>query len=373
MNRWHEKTGIPTKQLLRWAVISRSTYQKWQKDYGAVREDTRWIPRDFWLESWEREAIIAFAREHPQDGYRRLCYMMLDEGVVAVSPSTTYRVLKSAGLLQKWRRGRSKRGNGFNQPTGAHQHWHIDISHINICSTFYYLCSILDGYSRFTVHWDIRESMQEQDVQIILQRALELFPDVHPRIISDNGPQFIAREFVHFIRLCEMTHVKTSVGYPESNGKIERWFRTVKNDCIRQRVPLSLEDARRIIAGFVEHYNNHRLHSAIGYITPADKRAGREEVIFKERERKLHEARERRRAQRRWEEEGLTQPFPSAILTLPGETEAGSTGEYPARDNQVRFRHDPAVGENLINPTAGKTCVDSSHALENPDSPQANH
>src|SRR5262249_6034531 len=110
--------------------------------------------------------------------------------------------------------------------------------------------------------------------------------------------QFIARDFKEFIRICGMTHVRTSPYYPQSNGKIERWHKTLKGECIRVKTPLSLEDARRIVAGFVVHYNEVRLHSAIGYVAPADRLAGREQVIFAERDRKLAEARERRKAAR---------------------------------------------------------------------------
>jgi transposase InsO family protein len=140
--------------------------------------------------------------------------------------------------------------------------------------------------------------MTEQDVEIVLQRAREKFPDATPRIITDNGPQFIAKDFKEFIRLCGMTHVKTSPYYPQSNGKIERWHGTLKADCIRPNVPLSLEEAQRLVASFVDHYNHVRLHSAIGYVTPADKLAGREAEIFAERDRKLEAARERRRQAR---------------------------------------------------------------------------
>src|SRR5262249_24062683 len=115
---------------------------------------------------------------------------------------------------------------------------------------------------------------------------------------SDNGPQFIAKDFKEFIRVCGMTHVKTSPYYPQSNGKIERWHKTLKGDCIRVLTPLSLEDARRIVADYVLHYNTVRLHSALGYVTPLDKLTGRDPEIFTARDRKLAEARERRRQQR---------------------------------------------------------------------------
>jgi putative transposase len=160
---------------------------------------------------------------------------------------------------------------------------------------FYYLCSILDGYSRFLVHWDLRESMTETDIEIILERAKERYPAVRPRVISDKGPQFIAKDFKEFIRLSGMTHVRTSPYYPQSNGKIERWHKSLKWECIRPGTPLSLEDARRLVEGYVEHYNNVRLNSGIGYITPKDMLAGHQQEIQAERDRKLEVAREQRK------------------------------------------------------------------------------
>ena len=109
--------------------------------------------------------------------------------------------------------------------------------------------------------------MTEADIEIILERAKELHPQAKPRIISDNGPQFIAKDFKEFIRVSGMTHVRTSPYYPQSNGKIERWHKSLKGECIRPGTPLSLEDARCLVEGYVEHYNNVRLNSAIGYIT----------------------------------------------------------------------------------------------------------
>jgi putative transposase len=252
------------------------------------------VPRDHWLTDDEKERIRAFARTHPLEGYRRMTFMMLDADQVACSPASVYRVLKVAGLLAGQTPAITKKGTGFVQPLKPHEHWHVDVSYLNIAGTFYFLCSILDGCSRFTVHWEIREKMEESDVETIIQRAREAYPDAKPRIISDNGPQFIAKDFKEFIRIAGMTHVKTSPYYPQSNGKIERWHKTIKGECIRVLVPLSLDDARRIVADYVVHYNTVRLHSAIGYLTPKDKLDGRDQEIFAARDRKLAEARERR-------------------------------------------------------------------------------
>ena len=256
------------------------------------------MPRDRWLLDAEKEAIRVFARQHPLEGYRRQTFMMLDADVVACSPASVYRVLKAAGLLAGQTPTPTKKGTGFVQPLRPHEHWHVDVSYLNIAGTFFFLCSILDGCSRFIVHWEIREKMEESDVETIIQRAREKFPGATPRIISDNGPQFIAKDFKEFIRIAGMTHVRTSPYYPQSNGKIERWHKTLKGDCIRVLTPLSLDDARRIVADYVDHYNTVRLHSAIGYVTPKDKLEGREPTIFATRDCKLAEARDRRKQQR---------------------------------------------------------------------------
>ncbi len=291
-----ELSGLPVIRLVGWMGISRGRFYDWCSRYGQANDHNGAVPRDFWLDDWEKQAIIAFYQEHQQDGYRRLTFMMLDCGVVAVSPASTYRVLKEAGLLRKWNGKESKKGTGFVQPIGPHEHWHVDVSYLNIAGTFYYFCGLLDGYSRYIVHWEIRQAMTEGDVEIIIQRAKEKHPLATPRIISDNGPQFISKEFKAFVALCGMTHVKTSPFYPQSNGKIERFHKSYKMECVRPKTPLSMEDAIRETEKYVNKYNNERLHGAIGYIAPADKLEGREQMIFDERRRKLAEAQERRKA-----------------------------------------------------------------------------
>lgn len=295
---WSDKTDIKATKMVEWIGISRSKYYDWRDRYGKVNEHNGLVPRDFWLTESERQAIIDYYEDNPLEGYRRLCYMMMDADIVAVSPSSVYRVLSHVGLLRRFNGKASKKGTGFIQPLKAHEHWHIDISYINICGTFYYLCSLLDGFSRTIVHWEIREAMTEADVEILLQRAREKFPDAQPRIISDNGPQFIAKDFKEFIKVSGMTHVRTSPYYPQSNGKLERYHRTIKRTCIRMNTPLSLDDAQRLITDFVNHYNNNRLHSAIGYVTPKDKLEGRAETILTQREAKLAAAREARKIRR---------------------------------------------------------------------------
>ena len=294
IRRWAEKAGLAIEQLLRWLELSVGKFYEWCRRFGRANQHNGRVPRDFWLQDWEKKAILNFQEQFPLEGYRRLTYMMMDADVVAVSPSSVFRVLREAGRLRRWGHRVSKKGTGFEQPLAPHEHWHIDIAHINIHGTFYYLCAVLDGASRYLVAWSLRETMTEADVEIVLQRAREQFPEARPRIISDNGPQFIAKDFKEFIRISGMTHVRTSPYYPQSNGKLERWNKSIKSECIRPGVPLSLEDAERLVAQYVKVYNEKRLHSALGYITPEARLQGRQAEIHAARDRKLENARQQR-------------------------------------------------------------------------------
>ena len=295
---WTDRTSIPAKQIVAWLGIQPGKFYDWKQRYGKVNEHNGWIPRDHWLTPDEKQAILAFHHQHPLEGYRRLTFMMLDADVVAASPASVYRVLKAADVIGRSKAKRTSKGKGFDQPPHPHRDWHVDISYINIAGTFYYLCSVLDGYSRYLLHWEIREKMLEEDVEVVLQRTREKYLDAKPRVITDNGPQFIAKDFKQFIRISGMTHVKTSPYYPQSNGKLERFHRTIKADCIRPGTPLTVEDARRIVTNFVRHYNEVRLHSALSYVTPATKLAAREQEVFAQRDAKLAAARLRREQQR---------------------------------------------------------------------------
>jgi transposase InsO family protein len=299
VKHWSARTEVPARQILVWLGLGASKFHDWKDRYGKVNEHNHLVPRDWWLEDWEKLAILDYHDRHPLEGYRRLTFMMLDADVVAVSPATVYRVLKAAGRLDNRKWAPSKKGTGFVQPLRPHDHWHVDVSYINLGGTFYYLCSILDGYSRFIVHWELREQMTERDIETIIQRALDRHEwYVRPRIISDNGPQFIARDFKEFIRVTGMTHVRTSPYYPQSNGKLERWHASLKAEAIRPACPANVDEARRIVDAYVLHYNTVRLHSAIGYVTPQTKLAGQENDVFLARDQKLEAAREQRRIRR---------------------------------------------------------------------------
>ncbi|MFZ2323821.1 MAG: DDE-type integrase/transposase/recombinase [Ignavibacteriaceae bacterium] len=265
------KTNTPVNKLLGIIGISSSKYYSWINRFEQTNNHNGFIPKKHWIVDWERQAIINYAKTHIGEGYRRMTYMMIDDNIAAVSPSTTYRVLKSVDLLNRWNKvKKSSKGNGFDQPTFPHQHWHTDIKYVNFRGTFLFLISVIDGYSRYIVHHELRMNMQEYDVQLTVQRALEKYPLVKPRLITDNGSQFISKDFAEYLKLAGLQHIRTSIAYPQSNGKIERYHRTIHEECLMRKSLIDLDDARKQITKFIEYYNTKRLHSSLFYLTPYD-------------------------------------------------------------------------------------------------------
>lgn len=291
----NSKTDISVKLLIGWIGIGSSKYYDWKHYRPSQKPKTPVAPKPHWLLDWEWDAVVRYAKDHRGEGYRRLTYRMLDEDIVAISPATTYRILKAEGLLNRWNRiKKNGRKTGFEQPNACHEHWHIDIKYVNFKGTFLFLISLIDGYSRYIIHHQLRMQMEEYDVQVVVAEALELFPGVHPRIISDNGSQFIAKEFSRFIRFSGLQHVRTSVAYPQSNGKIERFHRTINEECLEIASFITLADARKQIAQYIHHYNTVRLHGAIGYLSPEDVLLGRQNQRLMERKIKLEKAKKER-------------------------------------------------------------------------------
>ena len=291
----HPITDIDANKLIRMIGISQSKYYQWKYRVGMPNHHNAAVPKNNWILDWEKQAIVRFANKNYGEGYRRLAYMMLDKNVVAVSPSTVYRILKENNMLIRWNRVKSKpKGNGFEQPIEPHQHWHIDIKYVNFKGTFLFLIDIIDGYSRFIVNHELRLNMQEYDVEFTLQKALEKFPGVRPRIISDNGTQFISKDFTEYLRFAGLTYIKTSICYPQSNGKIERFHSTINQKCLSVSSFIDMDDAKTQIQKFIDFYNTKLLHSSLYHLTPEDFLLNRIDERLLERERKLEQARQNR-------------------------------------------------------------------------------
>lgn len=304
-----EKTGIPTLRLLPAAGISRRTWADWQRRKESPTLHNGAMPKAHWLLPAEIEAIVAYAQNRTDKrllGYRRLTWMMVDESVVFASPSSIYRVLKAHQLLNMWAKTSDTRKTGFDQPRKIHEQWHTDISYIRIQSVFYYFVSVMDGFSRMILVWDLFVSMEQLTVGIVLTRAKETYPEATPRLITDNGAQFTARDFKELLGLLEMDHTFTSPGHPQSNGKLERFHRSFKDEHVRVTAYTDLEQAKRSMARWIDYYNNTRLHSALKYLTPKEVFEGKTEKRLDERRKKLHDAREMRKLMRKQASPPLT-------------------------------------------------------------------
>lgn len=290
---YNRRTERPLKELISYTGISRGKFYEWRRRYGIPNNHNGNIPRFYWLMEEEKKAIIEYARRNEdKEGYRRLCYNMIDKDVAYASPSTVYRILKEKGLLNGYiSKKESKKGEGYKQPEKPHKEWHTDITYVNVLGSFMFLVVVIDGYSRFVIKHELRKNMKDKDVCCVLQKAHERFPKEKPRIISDRGGQFISRELKNYLRYIGLKQTYISVGYPQSNGKIERFFKTAKEECIRRNSFLSIDDARRIIDRYIDQYNYERLHSAINYVTPYDMLTGRKKLILEERREKLENAR----------------------------------------------------------------------------------
>lgn len=292
------QSHIPLNKLIGLSGISKSKYYEWKKRAGKENRHNGKIPKKHWLTPEEQQAIVDYARSligagtyFIKEGYRRLTYKMIDEDIVYCSPASVYRLLKKNSLLNRWNtEKKSSKGEGYHQPDKPHQQWHTDIKYINFKGTFLFFIGVLDGYSRYIVHHELRANMTEYDVEIALQRALEKYPGVKPRIISDNGGQYISKEFKDFITLTGLQHTRTSIAYPQSNGKIERFHRSLEEECLRKNSMISIKDAEAIMAKYVNHYNNERLHSSLYYLTPKDYLEDKVEEKLKVREDKLNKA-----------------------------------------------------------------------------------
>lgn len=293
-----EKTNLSVSQIIKMVGIDKGKYYDWRKRTGISNNHNGAIPKQHWLTPMERQAIIDFAltyikghQYYVHDGYRRIAYMGIDCGKFACSPMTVYRILKKAGLLAKWNKCRlSGKGSGFDQPEMPHQHWHTDIKYVNFKGSFLFFISVMDGYSRYIVHHELRTSMTEFDVELTLQRALEKYPGSKPRLISDNGSQYISKDFKGYLKEMGLQHIRTSPSYPQSNGKIERFHRSLEEECLRKTGLINMKDARDQIANYVDHYNNERLHSSLFYLRPIDFLKGDVDKLLEKRQSKLDRA-----------------------------------------------------------------------------------
>ena len=288
------RAGWTVRRVLRHLGLTKSRYYEWKRrEEEALLDDlvpgARASPHALLEE--EKAAVITYALSHPKDGYRRLAWMMVDEDVAYMSPSSVYRVLRDADLLYRWKRSEST-GKPPPEPTAPNQRWHTDLMYLRIEDSWYFLVTVLDAYSRYVVHWDLLTTMTAADVRVVIQDAVEKM-GVSPEIVTDNGTQFTAKDFKELVRDFQLEHIRIRTYHPESNGKLERFHRSTREELGEVELG-NLSKAREIIGRWVEYYNGRRLHASLNYLPPAEYWEGEPEKKLEERRQKLEKGRQAR-------------------------------------------------------------------------------
>jgi len=297
VTRAQELSDQPLNWILDELGLTRSVYYGWlDKAQRGRLADHVVVPRSPLAALPEEiEAAVDYAKIRPRDGYRRLAWMMVDEDVVYLSPSTVYRILDKHDLLYRWKRPEPGQGRRVPEATYPNEVWHIDLMYLWVKGRWYFLVTLLDSYSRYIVHWELALSMRAEEVAEIAATALERVHGKKPRIVRDNGSQFVAKEWREVMRYFEVEEIPIRVRHPESNGRIERYHRSVREEAFGDTEVEDLYRARDLLAEWVRYYNDERLHSALEYLRPVDYYLGNPQALLARRKTKLREAAARRK------------------------------------------------------------------------------
>lgn len=293
-----ERTGWTIRRILKHLGLSKARYRDWRRREALdALTDQSPVPRTTdGILPVERAAVMAYAKTHPKDGYRRLAWQMLDADVAYVSPSSVYRILDAADLLYRWKRSAST-GTAPPQPTRPHERWHTDLMYLRVADSWYFLVSVIDAYSRYLVHWELLRTMRASDVDLVIQAALER-TGATPDVVTDSGSQFTSLEFKSLMRRFALKHIRIRTYHPESNGVIERYHRSTR-EALSEHALKDLGQVRGVIAEWVAHYNDERLHASLGYLPPAEYYRGDPAARQRERQEKLARAQTERRRMNR--------------------------------------------------------------------------
>jgi len=321
-----QRSGWPAQRTLAALGIPRRTYYRWLQEEAWARalpaEPVRPVqPYEALAE--EKQAVLDYARRHPELRHREMAWRMVDEDVACLSPSTVYRILKEANLVMPWRRRKKRNRAVEEKPARPNQRWVTDLMQIQVGSGVYYFVSFMDEYSRYIVHHEVLLGMDGIAVSLAAQAAVEKLPKgadglplEKPVIQSDNGSGYIAREFLQVLQENGLGHHRIKPHCPEENGVIERAYRTLREALDGEELRNLLE-AEKVLGRVVRWYNEERLHSALGYLRPVDYYRGRPEERKAERRQKLAQARHRRREKNLGLEQGTLPFVPEEAVAVP--------------------------------------------------------
>jgi putative transposase len=303
-----EQSDLGVKRTLQELGVARSSFYRWYRAYrdgGTPGLEARsGAPRRFWnrIPEREREKVVERALARPEMTPRELAWQITDGEGYFISESSVYRILKAFDLVPSPAFVLLTAKDRFEHPTRrVHELWQTDFTYFKVVSWgWYYLLTVLDDYSRYIVGWKLYTGMASSDVTDLLERAIAETGVEHvevrhrPRLLSDNGPCFVSRELARYLKERELRHTRGQPYHPMTQGKIERYHRSLKN-VIKLRnyyLPWELE---REVARFIRYYNHERVHEALDNLTPADVYEGRGRDIQTARHRLKQQTLERRR------------------------------------------------------------------------------
>ena len=291
--RMVSRSDLSANRTLQEIGLHKRTYYNWYKryledGYDGLAPRTR-NPRKTWnkIPQKERNLVVKEALEHPELSSRELAVHIIDKHQWFISESSVYRILKAHGLITAPSHIVMAAAEEFKKKTTrVNQMWQTDFTYFNIIPWgWYFLSTVMDDYSRFVICWELRSGMTSEDVKPSIQEAMRrtgLNRNTAPMLLSDNGSCYISNEIKSFFKSLGIKPINGKPCHPQTQGKIERYHRTMKN-VIKLENYYSPEELEYAMDDFVDYYNNHRYHESLNNLTPADVFFGQGEKILRER------------------------------------------------------------------------------------------
>lgn len=288
-----EGSDLGVIRTLRQLKINKSTFYSWYNQYlhygydglarKKVNRNTSWNR----ISDADRDKVVEIALEKPELSSRELAWHITDNYLYYISESSVYRILKANGLITVPAfRIMSASDSFYDKTTAINQMWQTDFTYFKILGWgWYYLSTILDDYSRYIIHWELCSTMKADDVMQTVETAMQLTGLTEknpPKLLSDNGSCYISKDLAEYLKDWNITHVRGRPLHPQTQGKIERYHRSMKN-IVKLDIYFSPGQLKLKMREFVHYYNNERYHESLQNLTPADVYYGRSERRLKHR------------------------------------------------------------------------------------------